>query len=67
MKDFLIALYFVCADYHSGQWSKGYRLLCLAHLYCEKWYGFTPSLDDRLTENQKRLAVEIVRKYANVL
>jgi hypothetical protein len=25
--DFVFALYVFCADYHSGQWSRGYRLL----------------------------------------
>lgn len=24
----LLAIYQFCADYHSGQWSRGYRLLC---------------------------------------
>jgi hypothetical protein len=24
----LAALYTFCSDYHSGQWSRGYRLLC---------------------------------------
>lgn len=26
--DFLFALYVFCADYHSGQWSRLYRLSC---------------------------------------
>jgi hypothetical protein len=25
--DFIFALYVFCMDYHSGQWSRGYRLL----------------------------------------
>jgi hypothetical protein len=25
----LLALYQFCADYHSGQWSRGYRFLCV--------------------------------------
>lgn len=25
--DFVFALYVFCADYHTGQWSRGYRLL----------------------------------------
>ena len=27
----LLAIYQFCADYHSGQWSRGYRLLCRTH------------------------------------
>lgn len=25
--DFMFALYVFCSDYHSGQWSRGYRIL----------------------------------------
>lgn len=25
--DFIFALYAFCSDYHSGQWSRGYRIL----------------------------------------
>lgn len=25
--DFIFALYVFCCDYHSGQWSRGYRIL----------------------------------------
>jgi hypothetical protein len=25
----LATIYQFCADYHSGQWSRGYRLLCI--------------------------------------
>lgn len=28
MTDRLIGLAYVCERYHSGQWSRGYRLLC---------------------------------------
>lgn len=26
--DLIVALLCLCSDYHSGQWSRGYRLLC---------------------------------------
>jgi len=25
---FMVCLWFVCIDYHSGQWSRGYELQC---------------------------------------
>ena len=38
----MIALAGVCAEYHSGQWSRGYRLYCMA----DRWlraHGTRPS------------------------
>ena len=29
----LTTIYVFCSDYHSGQWSRGYRLLCRIHNY----------------------------------
>lgn len=35
----LAALYTFCAHYHSGQWSRGYRLLCRSGLAWERVSG----------------------------
>jgi hypothetical protein len=39
---FLAALTWLCADYHSGQWSRGYRLMCKCQAalarYGVAWY-----------------------------
>lgn len=37
---YLVALYMLCEYHHSGQWSKGYHLLCLAQTRGEREHGF---------------------------
>ena len=39
MLDYLIALYVFGRDYHSGQASQGYHLMCLADRYAKQWYN----------------------------
>lgn len=63
MADFLHALYWFCADYHSGQWSKGYATLCLASHYLQEWFGEAPAFE--LSENQKRIYTQLEYKYAD--
>lgn len=36
MEDKIRALYWFASDYHSGQWSRGYRLLCVADRALER-------------------------------
>lgn len=36
---YLVAVYTLGCRYHSGQYSRGYRLLCLANHYADCWYG----------------------------
>jgi len=38
MREFLVALSLFCANYHEGQWSKLYRVGCLARQYLLRWY-----------------------------
>lgn len=40
---YLVALHRLGSVYHSGQWSKGYRLMCLADTYSRRWYGIAPA------------------------
>lgn len=62
MADFLHALYWFCADYHSGQWSKGYQTLCLASHYLAEWYGEAPAFE--LNERQQELYNQLAYKHA---
>ena len=39
------AVYTFAAHYHSGQWSRGYRLLCLAERAWRRRAGVGPRLD----------------------
>jgi|ETNvirnome_2_300_1030623.scaffolds.fasta_scaffold02216_2 hypothetical protein len=39
------ALYTFAAHYHSGQWSRGYRLLCYAERAWQRRTGIGPRLD----------------------
>jgi len=48
-KDYLLAQHRLCVNWHSGQWSKGYELLCLTNLYLEKWYRITNPLSHTLS------------------
>lgn len=41
----IAALYTFCAHYHSGQRSRGYRILCAAKRAWEKKGGIDPRLD----------------------
>ena len=67
MFNYLIALANVCNDYHSGQWSKGYRLLCVTQYYLEKWYGVTHVLDRQMSNTQWCMYNILRKKYERVL
>ena len=57
------ALYTFCTDYHSGQWSRGYRLLCRLGKRLKlspMWMGY-----ESLEEDEKEIYDELERKYAN--
>ena len=41
----IAAVYTFCAHYHSGQWSRGYRLLCRAERAWRRKAGIGPRLD----------------------
>lgn len=61
-----IVLMRVAADYHSGQWSRGYRLLSR----CQRFFrhiGYHDPLSVPLTAWQKTLYRELVTKYADKL
>ena len=58
----LRALYWYCADYHSGQWSREYRLMCrigrkLARRQIRDPFQFP------LHERATRLYAQLVEKY----
>ena len=57
------ALYAFCADYHSGQWSRGYRLLCRLGKRLKLsplWEGY-----ESLEEDEREIYDELVEKYAD--
>ena len=56
-RNFLLALYWFCAHYHSGQWSRGYRLLCRAGKRLREEYDITHPLDEPF------LGIESTRIY----
>lgn len=53
---FILAVF--CMDYHSGQWSRGYRLLCRL-----KPRNFSSALCQELRETELYKALE--EKYSN--
>jgi hypothetical protein len=63
MFDFLVALYHVAADYHSGQFSKGYRLGCLSSMYLDRWYDHFVTLDEELTPAQQKIYFALVERH----
>ena len=42
---FLIATALYCSDYHDGQWSKLYRIGCIARGYLLEWYQIRSPYD----------------------
>lgn len=67
MLDFLIALVYLAADYHSGQFSKGYKLGCQAHAYALREFGVNISLNIGLSPQQQKLYFKLAEKYQNRL
>jgi len=57
------AVYHLAADWYSGQWSRGYRLLCCVQRYARKH-----NIDlDRQTRASRKLYRQLERRYAHVL
>ncbi len=63
LQDWLVGLYHYCAEWHDGQWSREYRLMCLADTYHHRWFGFHLSLDVGMTEPQHTVYSGLVEKY----
>ena len=58
------AIYRLCAENHSGQWSRGYRLLCRTGQYMRRRFGIARPLDQvQLTrpEFRREVAAELRR------
>jgi hypothetical protein len=56
------AIYLFCARYHSGQWSRGYRLLCRLETA-----GYRPGIGIQSgrfeSEEQRAIYRHLVRRY----
>jgi hypothetical protein len=63
--DTLMALAHFCNYYHSGQWSKGYRYLCLTRNALQRYYDITYPIDIDLNSAQKRIFNYLVKHYKN--
>ena len=66
-KESAVVLYAVCADYHSGQASRGYRLLCAAGRYLQRHWGIDRPLEFRVRPQTSGLYREIVNAYGDKL
>ena len=55
------ALYTFAAHYHSGQWSRGYRLLCSAERAWRRRAGIRPRLDywERVIESNPDAEISV--------
>lgn len=62
-ENFRHALIYFCADYHSGQWSRGYRILCRAL----RAIGYPRPLDRALNEEGKEFYRELEKKYKGAI
>ena len=60
----LLALSHFLNNYHSGQWSKGYRYLCLS-LKALRKMGIDHPIDIRLNDKQYDLYNYLIDKYQN--
>ena len=58
--DLIRAIYELAYEYHSGQWSRGYRLLCYVQRYARK-HGIDL---DRETRASRKLYRQLERHYA---
>ena len=61
--DLVRAVYHLAADWHSGQWPRGYRLLCHAYNYALR-HGIDL---DRQTRASRKLYRQLERRYAHNL
>lgn len=62
--DMLLTLSHFLSDYHSGQFSKGYRYLCLS-LRSLRNMGIDYPLDIALKPKHRKLYFHLVDKYQN--
>jgi hypothetical protein len=57
------ALYHLASDWHSGQWSRGYRLLCGVYRYAQR-HGIDVQ---RTTRASRRLYRHLESRYSTKL
>ena len=61
---FTIALIYFCNSYHSGQWSRGYRLLCRAKNALKRYDKSEFSIvSNRVLETPIEIMAEPIRRY----
>lgn len=65
--DFLLVIARLCADYHSGMNSRGYRILSLAFRLLREHYKVTRPLDVRLSAEQRELYRKLAQRYGEKL
>lgn len=63
--DELRGLYWFMADYHGGQWSRGYRILCLAGRRLNRVYGTRDPMDLPLGVKGTAIYAALESRYAN--
>lgn len=71
MREYLVALCMFCYDYHDGQWSKYYRIGCLAQKYLQRWYQIADVyawmdasfIKEENKESAQRMYHNLVLKY----
>jgi hypothetical protein len=61
--DMIRAIYQLANEYHSGQWSRGYRLLCRVQQYARR-HGIDL---DRETRASQKLYRQLAKRYATQL
>ena len=59
--DLIIALHHFCADWHNGQWSRGYRIQCHVQRYARR-HNINI---DRQTYASRLLYQQLAKHYAN--
>lgn len=61
----LVALAHFANEYHSGQWSRGYRLLCrTTRALARRGFSLVDSLDSPLTRHQRGIYDALVARHA---
>ena len=61
--NFIRALYAYSCDYHSGQWSIGYKMLCLCQHFAYEWDIALPLGTEFLTDSEWLIYNALERKY----
>jgi hypothetical protein len=65
--DFMYALAYFTADYHSGQFSRGYRLSCKVQKWIYKHCEDASPLDEPLGMAGWAFYTQLVKRYANAM